>query len=298
MGTGPLSKEIIRSIEIDFEKEIGPTLKIVKVVPVGGGCINQGFRIETVGDTYFLKLNTHAPADMFFREAESLLEFQKSENEFVVFPKPLLAKEIGHEPGYLLTDYMEPGGSGNDDEKLGRGIARLHQVSNDSFGFKNNNYCGSTIQDNSFKNDWPTFYIENRIGYLINLIKQTGVWNSSDQKISDRFLERVPELLPSGSKPSLIHGDLWSGNYMYSRKAPALIDPCASYCDREFEMGMMTMFGGFSPTVYEAYNELYPLPPGWRERNLIYQLYHVLNHYYLFGGYYKNQALDIMRRYA
>jgi protein-ribulosamine 3-kinase len=110
-------------------------------------------------------------------------------------------------------------------------------------------------------------------------------------------LKVVPNLLDYPHSPALIHGDLWSGNYMYTNQAPALIDPCASYCDREFEMGIMTMFGGFSQRVYDAYNEAYPLEKGWKERNLIYQLYHVLNHYYLFDGYYKQQALAIMNRF-
>lgn len=297
MGSGIFLKEIITSVETEFEKEFGHTLGIKKAQAVGGGCINQAFRIETFSESYFLKLNYNGPSDMFIREAESLREFQKSDNEFIVFPKPLLAKEIDHKPGYLLTDYIEPGISGNDDEKLGRGIACLHQVCNNSFGFKSNNYCGATIQDNSYKDSWVSFYTENRIGHLIRLIRERRGWNSSDNKLSDSFLRKVSDLLPPGSMPSLIHGDLWSGNYMYSQKAPALIDPCASYCDREFEMGIMTMFGGFSPKVYAAYNEFYPLPSGWRDRNLIYQLYHVLNHYYLFGGYYKNQAMDIMKQY-
>lgn len=294
---GSISKELFAEIETEYEKKIGSNLNIKKSEAVGGGCISQAFKIYTSSGNLFLKMNTRGPADMFIREAESLKAFHKSKNEFIVFPKPLLAKEIDSEPGYLLTDYLEPGQSGNDDEKLGRGIAQLHRVENERFGFSHNNYCGSTKQDNTFKNDWVTFYVENRIGYLLKLIATSGGWSSSDQRVSDSFLQKVPELLPQNSTPSLIHGDLWSGNYMYSRKAPALIDPCASYCDREFEMGMMTMFGGFSPTVYAAYNELYPLPAGWRERNLIYQLYHVLNHYYIFGGYYINQALDIMKHY-
>jgi fructosamine-3-kinase len=295
---GSISKELFVKIEAEYEKKFGSNLDIKKAEAVGGGCISQAFKIYTSSGDLFLKMNVRGPSDLFLREAESLKAFQKSRNEFVVFPKPLLAKEIDSEPGYLLTDYLEPGRSGNDDEKLGRGIARLHQVGNDRFGFSNDNYCGSTKQDNTFKKEWVTFYVENRIGHLLNLIGQSGEWGSSDQRVSDKFLQKVPELLPQNSTPSLIHGDLWSGNYMYSVKAPALIDPCASYCDREFEMGMMTMFGGFSQTVYAAYNELYPLPPDWRERNLVYQLYHVLNHYYLFGGYYKNQALDIMRHYT
>ncbi len=116
-------------------------------------------------------------------------------------------------------------------------------------------------------------------------------------KIYERLLSRIPELVPEDAVPALIHGDLWSGNSMQTSNGPALIDPAAYFADREMEFAIMTMFGGFSPTFYAAYNETNPMPSDWKERNLLYQLYHVLNHYYLFGGGYQNQALRIARSY-
>lgn len=291
-------KQLFEHLGTAYLRKFGTALKIESTRAIGGGCISNTLKLDTNQGTFFLKWNSNGPDDLFLREAESLSEFQKSTNEFIVFPEPLLAKTIDHLPGYLLTTYLEPGRCGNDDEKLGRGIAQLHQLTNKQFGFNHNNYCGSTLQDNSHKKNWIDFYTENRIGHLISLIKENRSWSNSDEGIAVRFLKKVPELLPKKSQPSLIHGDLWSGNYMYTTKAPALIDPCVSYCDREFELGMMTMFGGFSLRVFDAYNEYNPLPDDWRSRNLIYQLYHVLNHYYLFGGYYKNQALDIMKKYS
>jgi protein-ribulosamine 3-kinase len=292
-----LPKELTDCLREDFQKSYNLTLTIKQATPLGGGCINSACKIETNHGPFFLKWNRHGPADLFLSEAESLNEFQKSINDFIVFPVTKLAKVIDHTPGYLLTTYLKPGRSGNDEEKLGRGLAQLHKVSTDQFGFRLNNYCGATLQNNEFKTDWVTFFVENRIGFLIQLISKNRAWDSVNQKLTDTFLSRVPGLLPNNTKPALIHGDLWSGNYMNTLTAPALIDPCASYCDREFEMGIMTMFGGFSQRVYDAYNEVYPLPDDWKERNLIYQLYHVLNHYSLFGGHYKNQALEIMKRY-
>jgi len=292
-----LPKELIDSLKTDFHQKYNLKLDIKSVHPLGGGCINSASKIETKHGPYFLKWNFHGPADLFIREAESLNEFSKSNNEFIIFPEPKLAKQIDHNPGYLLTTYLKPGHCGNDDEKLGRGLAQLHQVYSDQFGFHHNNYCGATLQNNNYKADWSLFYTENRIGFLINLISKTRPWNNQDQKLADQFIKRATNLLPKETKPSLIHGDLWSGNYMNTLKAPALIDPCASYSDREFEIGMMTMFGGFSQRVFDAYNEIFPLPLDWKERNLIYQLYHILNHYSLFGGQYKNQALEIMKHY-
>ena len=103
--------------------------------------------------------------------------------------------------------------------------------------------------------------------------------------------------MPEESESVLIHGDLWSGNFMISEKGPVLIDPASYYADREMEFAIMTMFGGFSKRFYDAYNEVNPLPADWRQRNRLYQLYHVLNHYYLFGGAYRTQALSIAKSY-
>jgi len=117
-------------------------------------------------------------------------------------------------------------------------------------------------------------------------------------KIYNGLLDKISDLVPRETKAVLIHGDLWGGNYMVCEKGPALIDPASYYADREMEMGIMTMFGGFSQRFYRAYNEVNPLPPDWEERNQLYQLYHVLNHYYLFGGGYSRQALRIAHYYA
>jgi fructosamine-3-kinase len=118
-----------------------------------------------------------------------------------------------------------------------------------------------------------------------------------DRKVFEKLLDRIENLLPTESVPVLIHGDLWSGNYMISEKGPALMDPAAYYAEREMEFAIMTMFGGFSQRFYDAYNEVNPLPADWLQRNSLYQLYHVLNHYYLFGGSYGTQALRIAKSY-
>ena len=133
---------------------------------------------------------------------------------------------------------------------------------------------------------------------MVDLIRMQGGYNSATIAVFEKLVNKLPELIPEGSKPALIHGDLWSGNYMYTSAGPALIDPAACYAGREMEMGIMTMFGGFSQRFWDAYNEEYPLPPDWRERNKLYQLYHILNHYYLFGGGYGQQAVSVARRYV
>ena len=112
------------------------------------------------------------------------------------------------------------------------------------------------------------------------------------------MIERLPALVSDEATPALIHGDLWSGNVLGSRRGPALVDPACAYADREMELGMMTLFGGFPDRCFAAYEEAWPLPQGWRKRNGLYQLYHVLNHFLLFGGHYGPQAHGLARRFA
>ena len=236
---------------------------------------------------------------MFLREAESLSELKKAASGELVVPEVYAAKRMDETPGFLVLEYLEPVSfAGNSDEILGRGLAAIHQFRNEKFGFDHNNYCGSTPQENSWEEDWPVFFRDNRLGYLLDMIKKKSPFSVSAMKVFDQLLEIIPELLPGSSEPVLIHGDLWGGNYMVCTKGPALIDPASYYADREMEMGIMTMFGGFSSRFYAAYNEVNPLPDDWKERNPLYQLYHVLNHYYLFGGGYGNQALSIARHYT
>ena len=132
---------------------------------------------------------------------------------------------------------------------------------------------------------------------MIELIREKRPLTAEENKVYLQLLERLDLIIPEDSIPALVHGDLWSGNYMATSNGPALIDPACSFCDREMEFGIITMFGGFSNKFFNAYNEVYPLPVEWKDRNALYQLYHVLNHYYLFGGGYRNQALQIANRY-
>jgi fructosamine-3-kinase len=293
-----IPNKLIDLIKENFNERYTIRLEIEDVNSIGGGCINEACKLKTSEGCFFLKWNMSGAADIFIREEEALNELLKTKNEFLTFPVPVLSKQIDETPGYLLTEYLEINTQEDGDEIFGRGLAYLHKTFNDKFGFQNDNYCGKTIQKNTYKSDWIQFYQQNRILHLIGLIKNIRDWNTSDQALTEKFLFKTESLIKHKPPSSLVHGDLWSGNYMNTTKGPAIYDPAASYSDREFEFGIMTMFGGFSKTVYDSYNEEYPLSKEWKERNKIYQLYHVLNHYYLFGGYYKEQALSIMKHYC
>jgi protein-ribulosamine 3-kinase len=278
---------------------LGQTIIIKSERMLGGGCINHASKLETNAGNFFLKWNQNCPADIFIREAESLRELKKAAADFLVIPEVFAARQVDETPGFLVLEYLDISHSSiTDDEKLGRGLAKIHQFTYLEFGFYSNNYCGATMQNNSWKNNWPEFFRDNRLQFLLNLIEKERPLPATEMVLYEKLLCRIENLIPKESSPVLIHGDLWSGNFMISEKGPALIDPASYYADREMEFAIMTMFGGFSSRFYDAYNEFNLLPVGWKQRNSLYQLYHVLNHYYLFGGSYRNQALQIARYFA
>ncbi|OFX33320.1 MAG: hypothetical protein A2W90_03630 [Bacteroidetes bacterium GWF2_42_66] len=261
---------------------------------VGGGCINNTVLLKCSEGNFFLKWNSSCPGDMFLKEAAGLQEMYSVENPYLIIPKVIWAKEMDELPGLLLMEYLQSsGGTSEQDEKLGRGLAVMHQKTALQFGFHHDNYCGLTVQDNMWNVNWIEFFGKQRIGYLLGLIKGSRGISSGEMDMYGKLIDRLPEILLHETMPSLIHGDLWSGNYMYTANGPALIDPATYYADREMELSIMALFGGFPSRVWAAYREMYPLPDGWEDRNKIYQLYHILNHYYLFGGSYLNQATQI-----
>lgn len=293
-----MAELIIEEVERVLSETIGVPVEVYSSRSVGGGCINHASKLETSEGVFFMKWNGHCPPDMFLREAEGLNELARAAGDSLVVPRVIAVKEVDRTPGFLVQEYLEPAGFNSaDDEKLGRGLAMVHRFENDKFGFFNDNYCGATGQKNSWEKSWPRFFRDNRLAFLLGLIERDRPLPSPEMKVYERLLERIPVLVPAGAKPVLIHGDLWSGNYMNTERGPALIDPASYYANREMEFAIITMFGGFSSRFYDAYNEVNPLEPDWRSRNPLYQLYHILNHYYLFGGGYRQQALSVAKNY-
>lgn len=270
---------------------------LVRIGSVGGGCINNAAKLTTSVGEFFLKWNAHAPTDMFVKEAAGLTEMSLAGSSLVI-PKVIWSKAADEMPGLLLMEFLPaPANTSGFDEKLGQGIAQMHCKTAANYGFQHDNYCGTTVQENAWTISWAEFYAQNRIQSLVLRIKSLRGLSSEDQRIYDRLVDRIPQLLSQETSPSLIHGDLWSGNYLYTANGPALIDPACYYADREMELGMMKLFGGFSTRVWDAYQSEFPLLPEWKQRIPLYQLYHILNHYLLFGGSYGWQALDIAKSY-
>jgi len=273
----------------------GYPVQLLRSRSQGGGCISPAALLETSDGRYFLKWNGEVPEDLFLREAEGLAELKKAAPPGLIIPSVVFTSGEGSKPAFILMEYLEPGKLQDADELLGRGLAGLHRYGAGQFGFSHDNYCGLTPQNNAWNPSWAVFFAEQRIGYLVNRLRKKGMYSSTEIALFERLITKIPALLSKESQPVLIHGDLWAGNYLITNGGPALIDPAAYYADREMEMGIMTLFGGFSPRFLAAYNEANPLPPGWKERNKLYQLYHVLNHYLLFGGGYGRQAIQLAK---
>jgi fructosamine-3-kinase len=274
-----------------------PDLRVEGVHAVGGGCIHHAARVSTSRGDVFAKWNDDCPPDVFLREADGLRELRAAESGLAI-PEVLAASapEGGH-PAFIVMEYLRPGTRG-DDAALGRGLAALHRRSARTFGFPVTTYCGPTPQANAAVESWPEFYAERRLRPLVQWLDEQRGLGASDRRTLDRVIERLPSLVAPEAPPALVHGDLWSGNVLQTEAGPGLVDPACAYTDREMEFGITTLFGGFSPRFFAAYEEAWPLPAGWRERNPLYQLYHLLNHHLIFGGDYGAEALAVARRFA
>ncbi|MGD1804479.1 fructosamine kinase family protein [Dapis sp. BLCC M126] len=255
---------------------------------VGGGCINNGYKLTNGTRSYFVKINQASLVEMFRAEALGLK--QMWETQTIRVPKPLCYGTEGNNC-YIVLEWLDLGGRGNDKswEEMGRNLAALHRYQGKSeFGWDINNTIGSTPQINTWCGDWAEFWAQHRIGYQLKLAKRRG--GSFSQGY--RLLKMIPELLADHQpQPSLVHGDLWGGNASVTANGePVIFDPATYWGDREVDIAMTELFGGFPNAFYRGYNEAWPLDDGYKQRKILYNLYHILNHFNLFGGGYASQA--------
>ncbi|MEL6189927.1 MAG: fructosamine kinase family protein [Myxococcota bacterium] len=266
--------------------------------PLGGGSTDQVLRWSTPRGAVVSKSGRGGPASRFQAEARQLARLAESEG--LVIPEVLAVQSPSPESalGFIVMRYLEPAPrSPAFDEALGRGLATLHRSSAPRFGFDVTTFCGRTEQPNPWGDDWVAFYREHRLGVQRRLLTDRGQLGGRDARAFDRLLDGLEAWLSPGA-PSLIHGDLWSGNALSTAEGPALIDPAAYFAHREAELGMTSLMGGFSPRMVAAYDEAWPLEPGWQERLPLYQLWHLANHATLFGGGYLRQSMEIVDRFV
>jgi len=266
--------------------------------PIGGGCINHGGRLTTGnGDHYFLKWNYDARfPQMFAAEARGLDLLYASQAIRI----PRIIRAVRCEPyQFILMEFIESRQrAGNYWDLLGQRLALLHKNTRDSFGLDHDNYIGSLPQSNTSCVSWIEFFITNRLQTQLKAGVDAERIDPSMVKSFERLYARLPEIL-TVEPPSLLHGDLWSGNLIVDDKGePCLIDPAVYYGHREVDLAMTKLFGGFDERFYASYQNAFGTFPGLQERLDIYNLYPLLVHVNLFGQGYLNQVETILRAYA
>lgn len=186
-----------------------------------------------------------------------------------------------------MLEWIDGEESFRTEEELGRGVAGLHRHRGTHFGLEMDNYLGMLPQKNGWSDDWPAFYRDRRLGVQLKLGQKKGAISPLRSQKLERLMARLDSFLPADVTPSLIHGDLWSGNWMAGPGGrPYLIDPAVQYAHSEMELAFTELFGGFSQRFYRAYTEMNPLDPGYEERKPLYQLYYLLVHLNIFGETY------------
>lgn len=260
---------------------------------IGGGCVNETVRVRGEGRDFFVKLNAAAKADMFVAEAEGLREIAASETLRV--PEPVCWGVAGSS-AYLVLDYLSLGHAGKG-AVLGERLAALHRITQTEFGWWRDNTIGSTPQINTPDADWLRFFRARRLGYQLELAERNGTVSELLRRGAE-LMERLDGLFDGyRPRPSLLHGDLWSGNYSYfADGTPVIFDPAVYFGDREADIAMTELFGGFGGDFYAAYRAAWPLDAGYAVRRTLYNLYHILNHYNMFGGGYGQQALRMTQQ--
>ena len=273
---------------------------IVESKRVSGGSINNAVKIETRQKSYFMKWNSDSRAeDMFNKEAKGLHLLEDAGTDLLI--PEIMGTGYDEQSGicYLVMEYLEQDRSGpkkQSAQKFGYNLAQLHQNSNEQFGLDYDNYIGSLPQKNTFRDDWISFFVEMRLEPLVQKAIDAGLLSGSDQAQFSALYPMLSDIMPN-EKPALLHGDLWSGNYFYCGQGKtAIYDPAVYYGHREIELAFTRLFGGFSADFYKAYEESFPLEPGFNDRYQYYNLYPLLVHVNLFGGSYVGQVRSIIRK--
>ena len=289
------------SLESALEQLYTAGTEVEKRVSVSGGDINRAFIIIlSSGEKLFLKENCGDLLPMFSSESEGLLALGSAGGGAPPVPRPLAWGRDG-ENSFLLMDAVKTGRL-DSGEKFGASLALLHRNGrSDLCGFQGENRIGSTPQNNKQMQSWHDFFGEQRLGFQWELARGKGYGDFSDEKAMASLLSRLRDILPEPEegRPSLLHGDLWGGNWMAGEDGRGwLIDPAVYYGHREADIAMTELFGGFPRGFRKGYDNIWPLEPGFSERRDLYNLYHLLNHLNLFGSSYLGGVISTISKYS
>lgn len=289
-----VTKEIIQGI---IDNTIAEQPEVIGVSPVSGGCIHNAQKVITSKGNYFVKVNRASDLNMFETEYSGL-ELLARAGEINV-PEPISSGVIDGQ-AYLLLNFINSASRKRSFwHDFGAAMASLHKNhQNDQYGLSYSNYIGRLDQFNEFSDDWISFFIGQRLEVQFRLAFDNGYIDRPYLEKCKRFYQKLPDLLPV-DPPSLLHGDLWSGNYMTGEEGqPVIIDPAVYYGHREIELSFTKMFGGFDRQFYRSYIEAYPLESGFENRVDIYNIYPHLVHVNLFGPSYLGGVTPVIGRYV
>lgn len=272
-----------------ISKLTGTPFQIESAAPVGGGDIHNAYRLHSAEGNFFLKSNQSSQAALFETEANSLQALSSTLS--ITVPK-VIATGVENDQAWLLLEYIELTPQG-DDFQRGKDLALLHHQINETkqFGWFEDNFIGKTRQPNGWTSDWVQFYGQNRLLPQLKL----ALSNGASPVLMDKgmqLIDKLPDFFQTYQpEASPLHGDLWGGNSSFTHIGEAVFyDPASYYGDRETDLAMTELFGGFRPDFYQGYDSVFPLDRGYSQRKNLYNLYHVLNHFNLFGGHYANQS--------
>ncbi|MBU3821733.1 fructosamine kinase family protein [Flavobacteriaceae bacterium XHP0103] len=281
----------------EFQEYISNLLNenVTKINSVSGGDISEAFKIRTSKNAYFLKTNQASTLNMFQTEAAALKHI--NDTKTIKTPK-VIAVDTFKNNAFLLMEFIESKTPTNSDfETLGFQLAALHSHSVDYFGWEQDNFIGTLPQSNTLHKSWADFYVNERLQPQLRLARQSNLLSGNECPPTEKMLQALQPMFQN-TKPSLLHGDLWGGNYIISKSGePYLIDPAMYYGHSEVDIAMTKLFGGFGDNFYKAYHSVHPEDAHTTSRIDVYQLYYLLVHLNLFGNSYYGSVSRILQKY-
>lgn len=271
------------------------SFEIQTTKPIAGGDINRAFLLQGDKERYFVKLNRTDLVEMFAAEFVALNELAQTKT--IKVPTPITFGQTAN-TSFLVLEFLDlKRATSQSEHLLGQQLAQLHQIKQPFFGWRMDNTIGSTPQKNEQAQNWVTFWHEQRLSFQLQLAMQKG-YDSDLQTLGEKLLTRLSDFFVDYMpQSSLLHGDLWGGNVATTvQNEPVIFDPASYYGDRETDLAMTELFGGFSQNFYSAYNDIWQLDEGYKTRKTLYNLYHILNHVNLFGQSYVSQTKQMMQK--
>ncbi|OFY63201.1 MAG: hypothetical protein A3H98_14415 [Bacteroidetes bacterium RIFCSPLOWO2_02_FULL_36_8] len=292
-----MHSELKITIEDTLSKKFNVPVKILSVTAMGGGCINECAVLKTGNGTFFIKWNRskYFP-EMFLKEVKGLTILRRA--NCISVPEVIACGNAGDDDYLILKSIFSSERKRNFWENFGLSLANIHRNHSEKFGLDHDNYIGSLVQYNEFRNNWVDFFIEQRLSKQIKLAFDKKNISDNTVKKFQKLFPKLKDIFPV-ENPSLLHGDLWNGNFMSGPDGYAwLIDPAVYYGHREAELAFTKLFGGFEYEFYTSYQNNFPLEPGFDERYDVYNLYPLMVHVNLFGGGYLSSVEGILNRYV